>query len=82
MEGVAAELMAGGYRPETPAAVVYRASWPDELILRTTLENLVSCVREAGISKQALIMVGDFLEPGAGARRSRLYDRSFKHEYR
>lgn len=82
VEEVAAELMTGGYRPETPAAVVYRASWPDELVLRTTLKNLAEDVKAAGIKKQALILVGDFLDSRAGNQRSKLYDRSFKHEYR
>lgn len=82
IEEVAAELMAGGYQPDTPAAVVYRASWPDELVLRTTLKNLAEDVKVAGIKKQALILVGKFLDSKARKQRSKLYDRSFKHEYR
>jgi len=73
---VVAELLAGGYRPDTPAAVVYKASWQDELVLRTTLKSLVERVRAAGIKKQALILVGAFLE--AKKTRSRLYNRSFE----
>jgi precorrin-4/cobalt-precorrin-4 C11-methyltransferase len=82
VEEVATELMAGGYQPETPAAVVYRASWPDEKILRTTLNDLARDIKTAGIKKQALILVGHFLGPGAGKQRSKLYDRNFKHGYR
>jgi precorrin-4/cobalt-precorrin-4 C11-methyltransferase len=81
-EQVAAGLMSGGYQPETPAAVVYRVSWPDERILHTTLKNLAQDVKSAGIKKQALILTGDFLDSKAGKQRSKLYNRDFKHEYR
>jgi precorrin-4/cobalt-precorrin-4 C11-methyltransferase len=77
---VVAELLAAGYHPDTPAAVVYRASWPDELILRTNLKNLVERVKASGIRKQALILVGAFLESKNKQPRSRLYDRGFKRE--
>jgi len=82
VEEVVAELLAGGYPPNTPAAVVYRATWPDELVLRTTLRELAECVKTAGITKQALILVGDFLNSKEKGRRSKLYDQDFKHEYR
>ncbi|MDP2916396.1 MAG: precorrin-4 C(11)-methyltransferase [Dehalococcoidia bacterium] len=82
VEEVVSELIQGGYDPGTPAAVVYRASWEDELVIRTTLGDLSERVRESGIKKQALILVGKFLEhPGKGLR-SKLYDKKFKHEYR
>jgi precorrin-4/cobalt-precorrin-4 C11-methyltransferase len=81
-EKVANKLMAGGYRPETPAAVVYRATWPDERVIRTVLKDLADKIKEAGFKKQALILVGDFLSPKAGMQRSKLYNRSFKHGYR
>ena len=80
VEEVVAELLAGGYSPDTPAAVVYRATWPDELVLRTTLRELAGCVKTSGITKQALILVGSFLNSKEKARRSRLYDRGFKRE--
>ncbi len=82
IEEVVAELLAGGYPPTTPAAVVYRASWEDEIVLRTTLNNLVERVKASGIRKQALILVGDFLSSKEGGPRSKLYDKNFKHEYR
>ena len=79
VENVASELIQGGYNQDTPAAVVYRASWEDELVIRTTLRHLAERVRQAGIKKQALILVGEFLEhPGKGLR-SKLYDKKFKH---
>jgi precorrin-4/cobalt-precorrin-4 C11-methyltransferase len=79
---VAVELIDGGYQPATPAAVVYRASWPDEQIIRTTLETLAEDMKNAGIKKQALILIGSFLESCTEKRRSKLYDRKFNHEYR
>ena len=81
VEEVVAKLLAGGYSHDTPAAVVYRVTWPDELVLRTTLRELVECVKTSGITKQALILVGSFLNSKEKGRRSRLYDRGFKREY-
>ena len=77
IEKVVAELLAGGYKPDTPAAVVYRASWQDEVILRAPLKNLVGLVKASGIGKQALILVGAFLK-AKKKTRSRLYNRSFE----
>jgi len=82
VEKVVSELRAGGYPPETPAAVVYRASWPDQKILRTTLDKLAAKVKEAGITRQALILVGGFLQAREKQSQSKLYDRNFKHGYR
>ncbi|HXN07277.1 MAG TPA: precorrin-4 C(11)-methyltransferase [Nitrospiria bacterium] len=76
---VEAELLAA-YPPETPIAVVYKASWPDEKVIRGTLENLQGLVREHKITKTALIYVGKFLT--AEGTRSRLYDASFTHSFR
>lgn len=73
-------LKEGGYTPDTPAAVVYKASWPEEEIVRGTLENIAGKVEEAGIRKTALVVVGHFL--GDEYQLSRLYDPSFSHEYR
>jgi precorrin-4/cobalt-precorrin-4 C11-methyltransferase len=69
-----------GYQPETPVAVVYKASWPEEKIIRGTLENIAQKVREQGVSKTALILVGDFL--GDEYERSLLYHPGFSHEFR
>jgi len=78
------ELIAGGYPEETPVAVVYRASWPDEEVIRGSLGDIVERVRESGIKKTALIIVGEALRASEGGtgRRSRLYEGSFSHEYR
>ena len=72
------ELIRGGYRPGTPAALVSRASWPDERIVQGTLETLPELA--GGIDRTALILVGEFL--GDAYERSRLYDPSFSHQYR
>lgn len=77
---VCSELVEGGYPVTTPAAIVYKATWPDEKILRGTLANLPELAAAEGISKMSLIMVGDFL--GKDFNYSKLYDKGFAHEYR
>lgn len=84
VEQVVAQLLEGAYTPETPAAVVCRASWSDELIIDGCLGDIAARVREAGIDRQALIMVGDVLAARReGVKyRSLLYDGDFSHGYR
>ena len=74
------ELAKGGYRPETPAAVVKKASWPDQEIIRGTIATIGSQVEEAGIGKTAMIVVGDCLS--SDYELSRLYAADFTHMYR
>ena len=74
------ELIAGGYAPETPAAIVYKATWPDEQVFRTTIAGLEQTAKDNGIHKTALITVGGFL--GDAYERSKLYDPAFAHGYR
>ena len=74
------ELLEGGYAPETPCAVVYRASWPDEKVIECRLEDLAERIREAGFTRQALILVGPGL--GVGGTRSHLYSPEFSHMFR
>jgi precorrin-4/cobalt-precorrin-4 C11-methyltransferase len=74
------ELLEGGYAPETPCAVVYRATWPDERVVECRLEELADRVREAGFTRQALILVGPGL--AAGGTRSHLYSPAFSHMFR
>lgn len=77
------ELLEGGYPPETPAAVVYKATWPDELVLTGTLETIADQVRDAKLTKQALIMVGPALARAAHAQqRSQLYNPVHTHLFR
>lgn len=74
-------LLKGGYPPETRAAIVYKATWPDEKILPCTVGTLASAAKENGITKTAVILVGDVLAK-AGYERSKLYDPSFETGYR
>lgn len=69
------------YDPMTPVAVVQKASWEDEKIVRGTLEDIVDQVQDAGITKTALIMVGDVLGTDA-VTPSKLYNAHFTHKYR
>jgi len=78
-EKVQEELLTG-YSPETPVAVVYKATWEDEKVYRGELSNLASLIKENDIRKTALIYVGDFLAPPE--KFSKLYDRTFSHGYR
>ncbi|CAH2030274.1 Cobalt-precorrin-4 C(11)-methyltransferase [Trichlorobacter ammonificans] len=76
------ELLAGGgYHETTPVAVVSRASWPDELVIEGTLADIAHKVRAAGISKQAVILVGEALAARTKGMKARslLYDESFSH---
>jgi precorrin-4/cobalt-precorrin-4 C11-methyltransferase len=80
LEELSEELMAGGYPSDTPAAIVYKATWPEQKIVRCTVGNLAESVHAAGITKTALIVVGDFL--GTRYERSKLYDPTFTTEFR
>ena len=80
LEGLQRELLKGAYTEQTPAAIVYKASWPEERTLRCPLGNLARCGKEAGISQTALVMVGNFL--GDVYDRSCLYDPAFTTKYR
>ena len=81
VEKVQAALLAGGaYTEQTPAAVVYKATWPEQKTVRCTVGSLAESTRTAGITKTALIVVGDFL--GKNYERSKLYDPAFATEFR
>lgn len=77
LEKVEKELMEGGYAPDTPAAIVYKASWPEERVCRCTVSTLAKTASENGIRQTALITVGGFL--GGNYDRSKLYDPAFTH---
>lgn len=80
-ESLQAELLAGGYAPETPAAIVYKATWPDEeRCFRCTVGTLHATAAEQGLTKTALIVVGDCL--GTEYARSKLYDPAFTTQFR
>ena len=73
-------LLQGTYTAATPAAVVYKATWPEQKIVHCTVGTLAESTRAAGITKTALIVVGDFL--AAQYDRSKLYDPAFTTEFR
>jgi precorrin-4 C11-methyltransferase len=75
------ELIKGGYPPDTPVAVVSRASWPEETVIRGTLASIAAKVKTAHIKRQAVILVGDAIGDARG-ERSRLYDGEFAHGFR
>ena len=73
-------LIKGGYREDTPIAIVYKATWPEEKIYKGELNQLSHIIAENHITKTALIVVGDFL--GDTYERSKLYDPGFTHMFR
>ena len=74
------ELLAGGYPESTPAAVVYKATWPEEKIFRCTVGTLHKTVTENGLTKTSLIIVGECM--GDKYLRSLLYHPGFTTEFR
>ena len=80
LEELSQRLINGGYSADTPAAIVYKATWADEKVCRCTVGTLAETARENGISKTALITVGDFL--GDVRSLSKLYSPNFETEFR
>ncbi|MEG1895891.1 MAG: SAM-dependent methyltransferase, partial [Oscillospiraceae bacterium] len=74
------ELTQGAYTKDTAAAIVYKATWPEEKVYRCTIGTLEQTAKDNNITKTALITVGDFLTPSY--ERSKLYDPSFTTEFR
>lgn len=81
LRGIVSDLVAGGYAGSTPAAVVYRASWEDQKVVIGTLDDIAEKVREQGITRTAIIIVGKVIDPES-YEYSKLYDKSFGHGYR
>ncbi len=80
LEELSQELIEGGYRGDDPAAIVYKASWPDQRVMRCTVGTLAQTAQSEHITKTAMILVGEFL--GDEYDRSLLYDPSFTHMFR
>jgi len=78
------EFLAAGWSKDTPVGVVYKATWPDQKIVRTTLEHLDDAMRENGIRKQAMILAGWALDSEIHQKefKSKLYDKEFTHGFR
>ena len=81
LEQLSAELIAGGYEADTPAAIVYKATWPDEKKFLCTVGTLAACAKENNITKTALMIVGDAVMH-TNYRRSDLYNPNFTTEFR
>lgn len=82
---VVGELREAGWSEETPVAVVQRATWPDQLIVRTTIAKLEEDMRSNGIRSHAMILAGWALDPRIHENeeyRSKLYDKEFTHRFR
>lgn len=80
LEELSERLIRGGYAADTPAAIVYKATWQEEKIVHTTVAELAKAAAEQNITKTALITVGGFL--GSDYEKSKLYDAAFSHEFR
>ena len=81
LEKLSGRLIEGGYAPKTPAAIVYKATWPDEEKYICTVDTLARTAAEHGITKTALIIVGGAVAQ-SGYERSKLYDPGFTTEFR
>ncbi|UQZ85788.1 Cobalt-precorrin-4 C(11)-methyltransferase [Paenibacillus konkukensis] len=82
---VVKELTEAGWSEDTPVAVVQRATWPDQIIVRTTLGNLDQDMHKNGIRSHAMILAGWALDPNIHENdeyRSKLYDKEFTHRFR
>ncbi len=75
------EVIKGGYKKTTPTAVIYRASWDDQKVIVGTLQDIVKKVRDEKITRTAIIIIGDVVDPKS-YEFSRLYDKTFTHGYR
>ena len=91
MTRIVRELRSAGYPAETPIAVIYRVGWPEEMVIRGTLTDIAAKVRDAKINRQALVMVGEAVNPElrspdyVAAKQpasSHLYSESYTHLFR
>lgn len=80
IDAVVEKLTQGYGRDDVPAAVVYKATWPDQRVISGTLQDIAEKLKTAGIQKFSQILVGDFLK--GASKRSLLYDPHFSHEFR
>lgn len=81
LKDIVENVIKGGYKKTTPVGVVYRASWSDEKVIRGTLEDIVKKVWEQKITRTAIIIIGDVIEPET-YEYAKLYDKNFSHGYR
>ena len=81
LSDIVKQAIEGGYPKSTPVAVIYRASWKDEIVITGTLKNITKKVRDAKITRTAIIIIGDVVSPKS-YEYSRLYDKTFSHGFR
>ena len=81
IDNIVKEAVAGGYPKTTPVGVVYRASWPDQMIITGTLQTISKKIKEQKITRTAIIIIGDVIKPKS-YEYSKLYDKSFSHGFR
>ena len=81
LQDIVKQAVEGGYPKSTPAAVIYRASWPDQKIIIGTLQDIVKKVWAEKITRTAIVMIGDVIQPKS-YEYSKLYDKTFSHGYR
>lgn len=81
LDELSKRLIAGGYKKDTPAALVYKATWPEEIAVTCTIETLPESAKEHGIRKTALVLVGDVITH-QNYQKSRLYAPDFSTEFR
>ncbi len=81
---VSAALLEAGWSGDTPVAIVYKATWPDEVVIRSTVATMADDMRRHGVTKHAIMLAGWAFDPHIHERgyRSKLYDRTFTHGYR
>lgn len=81
LSNIVKESLAGGYDKTTPVAVVYRATWDDQKIVKGDLSNIVKKVREEKITRTAIVIISNVID-SKSYEYSRLYDKNFSHGYR
>ena len=81
LSDIVKESLAGGYKKSTPVAVVYRATWKDQKIIKGTLGDITKKVRDNKITKTAIVIISDVIDPKS-YEYSKLYDKKFSHGYR
>ena len=81
IDNIVKEAVAGGYPKTTPVGVVYRASWPDQIIITGTLQTISKKIKDQKITRTAIIIIGDVIKPKS-YEYSKLYDKSFSHGFR
>jgi len=81
LSDIVKESIAGGYKRSTPVAVVYRASWKDQKIVKGTLGDIVKKIRDEKITRTAIVIVSNVIDSKT-YEYSKLYDKKFSHGYR